>query len=280
MSKAKLACYSVLLAVLGLTTVSGVDAQARDQVELDGVIEPSEVTEISGGVLTGILERILVERGDFVRKGQLLAVIDSRLERANLELAKARVESTAALEAAEDARDYYAAAYERAQRLFETQILSAEDRDQAEQEAMLAENRWRTEVDTQMLARIELQRAEVALEMRRLVSPIAGVVTERDISAGEAVGQAPLLTVAQLDPLHVEVVAPASLYGVIEVGMTGRVVLGPPISGTYAARVVMVDRVLDAASNTLGIRLELPNPDYTLPAGVRGTVRFTVDRPS
>jgi membrane fusion protein (multidrug efflux system) len=38
--------------------------------------------------------------------------------------------------------------------------------------------------------------------------------------------------------------------------------------------VTVVDKVVDAASGTFGVRLELPNPDLKLPAGLKCTVRF------
>jgi multidrug efflux pump subunit AcrA (membrane-fusion protein) len=44
----------------------------------------------------------------------------------------------------------------------------------------------------------------------------------------------------------------------------------------YSARVIIVDRVIDAASGTFGVRLELPNPNYFLPAGLKCKVVFTV----
>ena len=40
------------------------------------------------------------------------------------------------------------------------------------------------------------------------------------------------------------------------------------------AHVVIVDQVIDAASGTVGVRLELPNPDYRIPAGLKCTVSF------
>ena len=45
-------------------------------------------------------------------------------------------------------------------------------------------------------------------------------------------------------------------------------------NGEYAARVKVVDRVVDAASGTFGVRLELPNPQGAVPAGVKCKVRF------
>jgi hypothetical protein len=47
-----------------------------------------------------------------------------------------------------------------------------------------------------------------------------------------------------------------------------------PVAGSYPAIVAVVDRVVDAASGPFGVRLELPNPDYRLPAGLTCKARF------
>ena len=47
-----------------------------------------------------------------------------------------------------------------------------------------------------------------------------------------------------------------------------------PIGGIYTATTTVVDQVLDAASNTFGVRLALPNPGLRLPAGIRCKVSF------
>jgi hypothetical protein len=47
-----------------------------------------------------------------------------------------------------------------------------------------------------------------------------------------------------------------------------------PIGGRYSATVKVVDRVIDAASGTFGVRLELPNRQRAIPAGARCRVRF------
>jgi multidrug efflux pump subunit AcrA (membrane-fusion protein) len=57
--------------------------------------------------------------------------------------------------------------------------------------------------------------------------------------------------------------------------MSGEVTLQPLMKGSYAAKVVVVDRVIDAASATFGVRLELPNPGNKFPSGVRCQVRFS-----
>jgi multidrug efflux pump subunit AcrA (membrane-fusion protein) len=114
--------------------------------------------------------------------------------------------------------------------------------------------------------------------MRNIVSPLSGVVVDRMVDPGEFVGQATLLSIAKLDPLYVEVVAPATLYGSIRLGSDATVLPGDPVGGSYTATVRVVDKVLDAASNTFRVRLELPNPGNQLPAGLRARVRLRVQQ--
>ena len=68
---------------------------------------------------------------------------------------------------------------------------------------------------------------------------------------------------------------PVAYYGSIRPGMAAEVTPEAPLDGErYRAKVKIIDRVIDAARGTFGVRLELPNPDYRLPAGLRCQVRF------
>jgi multidrug efflux pump subunit AcrA (membrane-fusion protein) len=89
------------------------------------------------------------------------------------------------------------------------------------------------------------------------------------------VGNEKILKLAQINPLNVEVIAPLELFGAIRPGMVGEVSLQPLMKGAFQAKVVVVDRVIDAASGTFGVRLELPNPGNKFPSGVRCQVRFS-----
>ena len=124
------------------------------------------------------------------------------------------------------------------------------------------------------LAELELRRATAELRRRTIRSPVDGVVVERFLSPGEFAKQDPILKLAQLDPLRVEVFAPVELLGQITVGMEGRVKAEGPVDGVQMAKVTIVDRVVDAASGTFGVRLELPNPGYRVPAGLRCRVEL------
>ena len=83
----------------------------------------------------------------------------------------------------------------------------------------------------------------------------------------------------RLDSL--EVLLPTAAFGKVKVGSQVDVLPNPPVGGQYKATVKVVDRVLDSASETFGVRLELPNPDFALPAGIKCLARFEpVDPPA
>ena len=113
---------------------------------------------------------------------------------------------------------------------------------------------------------------------RTIRSPIAGVVVERLQHPGELVKQEPILKLAQIDPLRIEVFAPLAMLGHVKVGSMAEIRPSSLPGGTYNARVTIVNKVMDSASATFGIRLELPNPDHRLPAGLHCSVHFPANR--
>jgi RND family efflux transporter MFP subunit len=230
--------------ILVVLTVAQGHAEPR---ELTGMIEPSEIVDISSQV-PGILEEITVERGDRVRVGQVLARLKSGVEKAAVDLAKARVE-------------FGRRKAVRNEELYQKQLMSIHEKDELETEIKIAE--------------LQLQEALEKLDLRIIRSSTEGVVLKRSRAPGEYIGEDAILTVARIHPLHVEVVAPLTMYGFIKKGTHAQVRPEPPIGGVYDAVVSIVDPVVDAASGNFGVRLELSNPEYRIPAGVRCQVRFT-----
>jgi hypothetical protein len=81
--------------------------------------------------------------------------------------------------------------------------------------------------------------------------------------------------VVKVDPLRIEVIMPGSLFGSVAAGSVARVT--PDLAGaaTVNAKVTLVDNLLDAASGTFRVRLKLPNPGASIPAGLRCKIDFT-----
>jgi multidrug efflux pump subunit AcrA (membrane-fusion protein) len=100
-------------------------------------------------------------------------------------------------------------------------------------------------------------------------------VTQRPLGPGEYISQeASIVSIARIDPLNVEAFLPVRYYGLIKVGDSASVRPDDPVGGDRNAEVSVVDQVFDAASGTFGVRLKLPNPNNTVPAGLRCRVTF------
>jgi multidrug efflux pump subunit AcrA (membrane-fusion protein) len=127
----------------------------------------------------------------------------------------------------------------------------------------------------QQIAALEAERSQRALEQKVIRSPVDGVVTELRLSPGEFIyQQAPILVMAQIDPLHVDLVLPASRYRSIRLGAAAQVLLDEPVGGSVTAVVDAVDPLIDVASDTFRVRLVMPNPDNAILAGIRCAVQF------
>ena len=125
------------------------------------------------------------------------------------------------------------------------------------------------------LNRLDTVRAEEVLKQRSILSPLDGIVVERNLWRGEyAYEQAPIVTLAQVDPLNVEVYLPTKFYNAIVVGSDATVQPELQEGGRYRATIEIIDSVFDSRSSTFGVRLLLPNPGNKLPAGLHCKVRF------
>jgi multidrug efflux pump subunit AcrA (membrane-fusion protein) len=141
-------------------------------------------------------------------------------------------------------------------------------------EAQVAEMRLRQAREAQRLAQQELALAQAQVAQRTIRSPLSGVVVEKYLSEGERVEEKPVLKVATIDPLRVEVIVPALYFSKIKPGMSANVKPEVAEGEVRSAKVIVVDKVIDAASNSFRVRLELPNPNYQLPPGLRCKVDF------
>ena len=88
-----------------LLVVAWTGAAATQPEELDCVIEPAQMLTVSFAV-EGVVEEVLVERGDVIQKGQVLARLNSDVQQASLEVARARAEAKAQLQGSKAALEF------------------------------------------------------------------------------------------------------------------------------------------------------------------------------
>jgi len=247
-------------------------AQAQSQ-EFDGLIEPRVVVKVGSSVY-GIIDTVTVDRGDIVKAGQVVATLQSNVERATMELARARAEKEATIKGKKEELDFAIRKLNRLKDLYDRKAIPFHEWDDAETKKILAEFQLAEALENKKLAEMELKRATEVIYRMTVKSPVTGVVVERFLSPGEYIENQAILKLAQVDPLYVEIIMPVKTLGSVEVGMKALVKPEAPVSGMFTAKVIVVDKVVDAASGTFGVRLELPNPEYLIPPGLKCKVVF------
>jgi len=244
--------------------------------EFDCLIEAKQSVEIRSPV-EAVIESIKVRRGDYVRKGAILVTLEAGAEKAALKLAQSRATMQGEIKAAEARLDLARKRWKQAEELFNDNFIAASARDEAIAEYKLASEQLNQARENKILAELEVKRSSEILALRTIRSPLSGVVVEKVLSPGEFATsnlKDPILKLAQIDPLNVEVILPVAYYGRIKGGERASVFPEAPIGGKYRATVKVVDRVVDAASGTFGVRLELSNRTGSIPAGVKCRVQF------
>ena len=192
----KLIC--VLVGVIFALTGSVAEA-----FQANGLIKPYQVIKV-GSPQVGVLATVDVDRGDYIEEGQVLATLHSSVERATMALKKAQ-------------KDFTERKKGRLKPLFEKDLITANEMDEAETGMALAEADFKHAAE--IVKRLEIR------------STIDGVVTERYMLPGEYVENQPILKVAQIDPLSVELILPSDKYLLIKVGMIAEVIPEEPMKG-------------------------------------------------
>lgn len=250
---------------------------AAERPVLDCLIEPSTTVEVSTRE-DGVIASFAVERGDHVEREQVLATLESNVERVALQLARSRASMVSELEAQREREAFAARQLDRANELWKKKAIPHHEVDKAGTELRVAKLNVRSAEEKQRMAAIERDMAQARYDARTITSPIDGVVTERLLAAGESVEDRPIMRLAQVEPLNVEVVVPVDLLDSIRVGMRAQVTPIAPGATSRAATVTIVDEVVDARSGTFGVRLRLPNPPPRIAGGLRCQLEFLRDR--
>jgi RND family efflux transporter MFP subunit len=267
--------FTGIVAVLAaaLAAVWAPAAGADSSSTFDCVIQPTEFVELSSAV-PGIIDTIAVDRSDPVEMGQEVARLKSDVEQAQVDLSKQRAGFDSEIESKRASLSFAQRSQERTQKLFNKKAIPFHVLDEAKTDAILAATELRTAQQNKRMAELELARAQATLALRTVRSPISGVVVERLKAPGEFIENKPIIRIAQLDPLRVEVIVPVGKFGTIKDGMRAEVTPERARKRTYIAQVTIVDKVVDAASGTFGVRLELPNPGNFIPGGLRCSLTF------
>jgi membrane fusion protein, heavy metal efflux system len=237
------------------------------------LIEPDRTAEIGSQVI-GIVEHVHVERGDVVRKGQVLATLRAEVERASMQVASARSQVEAEVLSAEANLKLARITQKRQEGLVAKKFISEQALDKAIADTEIAAQRLALSKEQLRTSNSELTLARAQLDQRTIRAPIDGIITDRYVWPGERVEEKALFRIAKTNPLRVEMVISATSYGTISKGMQLSVAPQLPNMHPLDATVTLVDKLIDGASNTFRVRAEIKNPGSEIPAGLRCKVEL------
>jgi len=250
---------SMVAVLLGAGLMNSAYASSEILSDMDCVIEPSRLVEL-GSAVPGLLAESYFDRSDIVSAGTVMARLESDVERITLKIAEKSASSSTSVALRRATADFGNRTRVRNAKVMESSGISEQVMDQVNTEAMIASLQVEQEKESARLAELEVERAKARLYK----------------SSGEYVDSEPVFQVAQLDPLHVEVIVPIDYLGRLAVGNAATISIDVPgfTDRRMQATVSLIDAVADAASATFGVRLLLDNPDLSIPGGVRCQVDF------
>lgn len=270
--------FYLKLQVFGVVMLLSMTAKLCLAAELDCMVKPEMYIELSSPA-PGVLEKVWVDKGDRVTKGQIIAQLE-----ASVEVAKAK---QAKFEATNDSEIHNRKAHlafalrnrTRSQDLYQRGSLSKGEKDKAETEAALAETELTKTLEQKKMAVLKLEVANAQLALKTIKSPIDGIVIDRYAMIGESVAEKPIMKLAQVDPLRVELVAPTEYFGLIQKDMEVDIRPERPANASFKATVSIVDQLIDPASGSFSVRMALPNPEDKLVGGVNCVATFKFETP-
>ena len=227
----------------------------------------------------GRLQTVSVQLGDAVRRGQVMAKIEDREIReqvnqaeANLEVSKATIRQREAdLKVAE-------LNYERSKNLFQRQLLAKQSLDDAESRYLAAEAQADLSKAQLNQTDARLQELRINLQNTIVTSPVDGFVGKRYVDPGAMVSQnQPVASVVEISRLKLIVNVVEKDLRLVDTGDTGDVEVDAYPGEKFRGRIARVAPVLDPATRTASMEIEIQNTDNRLKPGMYARVSLVVE---
>ena len=255
-----------------------VQRDVPEYLELVGQTEGFQNVDVRARV-EGVLETMNFREGSFVRQGAPLYEIDRKPLEAILSQARAdqRTAEARLAKASNDVARYTP--------LVAKQAVSQQELDDARAE----QDASRSQVEA---AQATVEKATLDLSYTRITAPISGLVGTSEVKPGNLVGRGEntlLTTISQIDPVLFRVgVTEADYLRVARRAPPGRAGEAPRAEGmqltlsdgsvyAHTGKLTTVERAVDAATGTLGLEIEFPNPEQLLRPGQYGRARLLID---
>lgn len=277
-----LACSMMYAQAPSKTEFASVEAKATSKtVPLPGELAPFQQTDIEARV-PGYVEKVLVDRGTKVRKGQLLVVLSAPEMSAQTAAAESALHQAEAEQSQAEAQAAAAeSTYTRLKEAAQTPGAIAGN------ELIQAEKQWNAAqsmaVSRKAATRSAAERLRATREMQsylQVTAPFDGTITDRFVHPGMLVqtgGQTPLLKLQQIDHLRLTIPVPETYVGHVVAGTPLNFRVASQPGKTFSAKIARISRALDAKNRAMMVELDAYNRDGTLAPGMFPTVDWAVN---
>ena len=237
------------------------------EVEGTGTVTTKVLANV-GSKINGRIEKMLVQEGDFVKEGQIVAVLEDIDLRRQVDMAHAELEvaRASALEAKRT--------WERTAKLVPSGAVSQESGD-------IAEARHGVTEKTVLAREAQLAYAEFKLTETKIPTVVSGLVTKRMVEAGNTVvaGQ-PVLAVADTSLIYVNANVDQRFTGKVRKGQAVTVILRGRTAEPFRGYVYRVYPVADPVTEEMLVQVAFPLPPAELQVGQWAEVFIEVDKPN
>ena len=254
----------IFMLFLGLVVSVLIGSVASAQI--DGFTEPFKTIELSSDE-TGSLAELKVEEGQAVTAGDVIASLDTRVQELQVEIATKTAGSSSQMVAAEATLNKRRTVAQRLRELASQGHARDSELIRSDLELSIAEAQLLSAREERVVHEIELRRAQVLLDRRRIKAPFDGMIAKLHRQEGEFLSplKPEIATLVQVDRLLATFMVPSSQIDQFEIGSTFEIELenGKMVDG----KIHSVGIVTDAQSGTVQIKLVIDNPNNELRSG-------------
>jgi RND family efflux transporter MFP subunit len=231
--------------------------------------------------VNGYVAKWLVDIGDRVTKGQVLATIDTPELDAELQAARAQLRTSEAQVKAREAEAEFSRTTNERWRDSPKGVVSEQERESKKADYESAEARLYAANAQVNLDKSKVDQYSALTEFKQVKAPFDGTITERKIDVGNLVTAGsgstttPLYRMAQTDPLRVFVDVPQSAAGeLMKAGVPAEIRATGALGGVFAGEIARSAESLNAQARTMRVEVDMPNAKHALVPGMYVNVAF------
>jgi membrane fusion protein (multidrug efflux system) len=245
--------------------------ESDQAMTLPGTVRALEQTKIYPRV-TGYVRKWLVDIGDKVTAGQLLAEIDTPDLDAQLAQARAQLaQAQAAVNQVIAQRDYSRSNTQRFESLAEQKLVSRSQVEQTQARASTDEASVASAQSNVAAQQANVRRLVETQAFARVVAPFAGTITTRTVERGDLVTEGTttaLYTLVATDPVRVFIEVPQTVATGVRTGASAQLVVREFPGRTFTGKITRAAGALDPGLHTMTTEIQVPNPDGALLPGM------------